>query len=339
MRRVGNLFDSMFTTDALYTAYLDARRTKRSRRGCFEFERHLGANIMRLHDELMTGKYRPLPYYRFEIREPKPRTIHAPAFRDCVVQHAIYRVMYPYFDRHFVDTSFACRIGKGTHACADYAQNAMRQYGGDMYTLHLDVRRFFYTIDREILRSLIERKVKDDRLIDCMMMFARHDAPVGVPIGNLLSQMYALIYLDPVDHFIKRGLKVRHYARYVDDMLLIGLDRDGCIAARTEIAAFLKSRLSLELSWVSMQKIRHGINFVGYRTWRSKRFIRKHSLFKFRREARRGALDSVVSTLSHARNTQSLNHMITYLKENHDALYHQIPENYRRRHNLPARRA
>lgn len=339
MKRIGNIFDDIFTVDNLYMAYVDARRTKRARRGCFEFERSLGTNLMLLHEELMAGRYRPQSYHTFVIHEPKRRVIHAPAFRDCVVQHAIYRRVYQLFDRTFLRESYACRVGKGTHACADYVQAAMRMYDGDKCTLHMDVRRFFYSIDRAVLRALIERKIKDRRLVDCMMMFADHNEAMGIPIGNLLSQLYALIYLNPVDHYIKRELKVRHYARYVDDMLLIGLDRTESHEMRRLIEDFLASKLNLGLSKWSIQKIRHGVNFVGYRTWRTKRFVRKHSLYKFRRAARSGRTAGVISALAHARKTQSLDHMINYLREHHHDIYRALPKNYRRRHDIPAGRA
>jgi RNA-directed DNA polymerase len=339
MKRTGQIYDEIFTVENLYLAYLDARKTKRNRRGCFEFERHLGANLQRLHDELKDGIFKPQPYYRFVIYEPKRREIYAPAFRDCVVQYAIYRRIYPLFDRTFIATSFACRTGKGTHAAADYAQAALRCYDGEKYTLHLDVSKFFYSINRAVLRELVERKIKDGRLVRCMMMFANYDAPVGIPIGNLLSQLYALIYLNPVDHFIKRDLKIRHYARYVDDMLLVGLTKKECLRAKDRIEGFLNDRLNLSLSWFVIQKIKRGINFVGYRTWRSKRFIRKHSLYKFRRAVKTSSRDGVVSALGHARRTQSLNHMVKFIKENNHDLYYQIPENYRRIYHTPVARA
>lgn len=336
MRRAGRLYDEIFTVENLYLAYLDARKTKRNRRGCFEFERYLGANLQRLHQELMDGSFQPQPYYMFVIYEPKRREIYAPAFRDCVVQHAIYRRIYPLFDRTFIDTSFACRTGKGTHAAANYAQAALRCYDGEKYTLHLDVSRFFYSIDRSILHELVQRKIKDARLVRCMMMFANYDAPIGIPIGNLLSQLYALIYLNPVDHFIKRVLKIKHYARYVDDMLLVGLTQEECLRAKDQIEDFLRTRLNLSLSWFVVQKIKRGINFVGYRTWRSKRFIRKHSLYKFCRAVNASSLDGAVSALGHARHTQSLNHMVKYIKENNHDLYYKVPKNYRRVYSPPA---
>jgi len=163
------------------------------------------------------------------------------------------------------------------------------------------------------------------------MMFASMDAPVGIPIGNLLSQIYALIYMNPVDHFIKRILRVKHYVRYVDDFIMIGISRDSCLENRALIIKFIKDALNLTLSKSTIQKVKKGLNFVGFRTWKTKRFIRKYSLFKFKKEANRGNLKAVVSILGHAKNTNSLPYMLKILKEsNYDF---KIPKNYRSLYN------
>jgi hypothetical protein len=247
-----------------------------------------------------------------------------------VVQHAIYRIIYQIFDRSFVSTSFACRVGYGTHKAARYAQTAMRKHNGDDYILKLDIRKFFYSINRSVLRGLIERKIKDPRIVDMMMMFADMETPLGIPIGNLLSQIYALIYLNPLDHFIKRVLKIQDYVRYVDDFMLIGLSREKCLLLRNAIVKFLQSFLGLALSKCTIQKIRKGVNFCGYRTWRSLTFIRKYSLYKFRRMVKAGKQDSINSLLGHAKHTNSLHYMLNILKEE---MIHgknlQIPKNFR----------
>lgn len=315
MKRHGHLYDQAFTPEALFAAYVDARKNKRSTHSCYQFEKRLGSNLAALHRELADGSYAVLPYNTFKVFEPKPRTIHAPAFRDRVVQHAIYRVIQPIFDASFIDQSFACRPGKGTHAAADYVQHALQQVPRDSYILQLDIRKFYYRIDRAILRSLIERKIKDARLVGLMMRFALHESPLGVPIGNLLSQLYALIYLNPLDHFIKRELGAKHYARYVDDFVLIGLSRDEALAHRAAIVAFLASRLRLELSKSSIHRVSRGLNFVGYRTWATRRFVRRHALFNFRRAVKLGRLASIVSSLGHARRTASFRAMCRYLQE------------------------
>ena len=342
MKRIGNLYQNAFTPEALLAAFHRAAKGKRTSRACFEFERHLASNIDQLAAELHDGTYRPRPYYSFMVYEPKARRIYAPAFRDLVVQHAIYALTYPIFNPTFIGQSFACRLGKGTHKAADYAQTALQATAPGSYTLKLDVRKFFYRIDRPILRRLIERKIKDRRFVDLMMLFADHGEPIGIPIGNLLSQLYALIYLNPVDHYIKRDLRVAHYGRYVDDMVLFGLSIDQAKALARDIEAFLVGSLNLELSRCSIARRQRGVNFVGYRTWASRRFIRKHSLYTFRRRARAGRLESCVSILGHARRTASYPHLIRHLKEHHHGLYRRLPKNHHRRpqrHHLAAHAA
>jgi len=330
MKRYGNLFEKAFSMSNLYLAYLDARRGKRSRSACFEFDRRAGSLLNALYEALHAGTYQPDPYHQFVVLEPKKRIIHAPTFRDVVVQHAIYRVIYDIFDRSFISQSFACRVGYGTHKAARCARKYMRLHSGDEYILKLDIRKFFYSINRNILRKLIERKIKDQRLVSVMMMFAEMETPVGIPIGNLLSQIYALIYLNPLDHFIKRVLKIRHYLRYVDDFVLIGAARSECLSLRGKIVDFINNKLGLELSKSTIAKVRKGINFCGYRMWRSKIFIRKYSLYKFRRVAKAGKQEKVNSLLGHAKNTNSLAYMLKIIKERiENGINLQVPKNYR----------
>lgn len=332
MKRIGFLFDKTFTQDSLLAAFYTAARHKHGKRACFQFERRLAANLELLHRELHDGSYKPRPYHSFMVYEPKARRIFAPAFRDLVVQHAIYRVISPIFERGFIDQSFACRIGKGTHKAADYAQAALQQIPRDSYTLKLDIRKFFYRIDRTILRTQIECKIKDARLADLMMTFADHGEPEGIPIGNLLSQIYALIYLNPLDHFIKREMGIEHYCRYVDDFVLFGLSREAAVECQAHIVAFIKTKLKLELSKFTIAPVARGINFVGYRTWASKRFIRRHSLGNYRVALRRGKIASAVSILGHARHTHSLQHMLRFSKEHHHEHHHRLPQIYQRHH-------
>ena len=328
MKRYGNLFEAAFTRENLHAAYLQARRGKRAKRACFQFEKYLGTNLERLHREIHDGSYRPKPYFPFEVYEPKPRLIYAPSFCDLVVQHAIYKIAGPIFDKGFIDQSYACRIGMGTHKAADYAQHALQQIPCDTYVLKLDIRKFFYRIDRGVLRMLIERKVKDRRFADLMMQFAEYGEPIGIPIGNLLSQLYALIYLNPLDHFIKRVLKVRRYCRYVDDFVLFGLTHATALMMKARIVEFLAS-LKLELSRWTLARAKRGVNFVGYRTWAGKRFIRKRSIYNFRRALRRGALESMVSILGHAKRTHSLQHLLRTVSERSYAFFRRLPEIYR----------
>ena len=333
MKRVGYLFERAFSRDALYQAWLDASHGKMSKHCCLAFSKRLSSNLDALHDELHSGRYVPTPYTEFCVYEPKKRTIYAPAFRDLVVQHAIYRLIYPIFDRTLIDQSYACRHGKGTHKAADYAQAALRRSPPGSHVLKLDIRKFFYRIERDVLQQQIERKIKDRRFVAVMMQFAEYGhpkkEPVGIPIGNLLSQLYALIYLNPLDQFVKHELHARLYCRYVDDFIIFGWGRQACLAALDRIKVFLREQLHLELSRYSLLPASRGVNFVGYRTWTSRRYIRKHSLYTFSRSAGRGELESVISVLGHAKETASLKHLLTTLQERFHALFVRLPQAYR----------
>ncbi|MDR1710026.1 MAG: RNA-directed DNA polymerase [Candidatus Accumulibacter sp.] len=330
MKRHGNLFEQTFSREALFDAYLKARRGKRSRRSCFWFDTHAGAAIEALHRRIHDGTYAPREYRTFVVRTPKMREIRAPWFDDIVVQHAVYAVIRPIFDRTFIDQSYACRIGKGTHKASDYTMKALQESRPDSYTLKIDVRKFFYSIDRAILRGLVERKIKDKRLVDITMSFADLPEPLGIPIGNLLSQLFALIYLNPLDHFIKRTLKVRRYCRYVDDGVLFDLTREECLTYKARIEAFLRNELHLELSKWTIAKTARGVNFVGYRTWRRVRVIRKYSLYKFRRAAKEGRIDSVISLLGHAKDTHSLGYMWKTIRDVNPDLVEKLPPKVRK---------
>lgn len=333
MKRYGNLYGQAITKLALWNGYYEARRSKLENYACFQFELSLGTEIDKLHEELTDGTYRPRPYIKFKVNEPKERIIYAPAFRDCVVQHAVHNVIQPIFDRTFIHESFACRIGKGTHKAADYAQQALIRADDDSYTLQLDIQKFFYSIDRRILCALFERKIKDRQMIDLMMLFANYEEPIGIPIGNLLSQLYALIYMNLIDHYIVRELNpAAGYCRYVDDFILFGLTRRQAIEYRRLIIIFLDENLKLRLSRSTISHTRRGLNFVGYRTWRSKRFIRKHSLYKARKAVRENRLDSFISHLAHASKTHSLQHLLNYARENNYGLYYQLPKKYHAGH-------
>ena len=325
MKRHGYLFEEAFSRENLYKAYLNASKNKHAKRSCFNFERRLAWNLDRIYKSLHNGTYKPQPYYTFTVYEPKERVIYAPSFYDLVVQHAIYQVICPIFNPTMIHQSYACQKGKGTHKAADYAQWALQQIPRGSYTMKLDIRKFFYRINRSILRKQFERKIKDARFVDLMMVFADYGQPIGIPIGNLLSQIYALIYLNPLDHFIKRELKIKLYCRYVDDFVLFGISKKECENSLVLIKDFI-TRIGLELSKYTIALVKKGINFVGYRTWASKRFIRKHSMYVFSRRVKAKKLNSIISVFGHAKHTHSKANLLRQLKEKHHDLYIQIPK-------------
>ncbi|HMB07556.1 MAG TPA: reverse transcriptase/maturase family protein [Isosphaeraceae bacterium] len=230
MKRHGHLWEGMIAFESLHRAAEKARRGKRFRHPAARFFFHLERELWRLHEELATKTYRPGPYRTFFICEPKRRQISAAPFRDRVVHHALTGMLEPIFERSFIHDSYACRKGKGTHAAVDRCQEFARRF---RYVLKADVRKFFPSIDHEILKGLVARKVKDphvlwlvDRIIDhsnpqdpVLAWFPGDDlfTPIerrrGLPLGNQTSQFFANVYLDPLDHFVTDRLGLS-YVRY-----------------------------------------------------------------------------------------------------------------------------
>jgi len=316
MKRIGNLFDHCFSEDNLYMAYIDARKGKRAKKSVIEFEKSLGSNIEYLRQSIANSTYCPKPYTKFIVYEPKERIIYAPHFSDVVVQHAIYRVIYPIYDATFIRQSHGCRKNHGTHSASAYTQWALRQCDDDEYLLQLDIRKFFYSIDRNILGVLIEKKIKDQRLLAMMKMFmCMEDSEVGIPIGNLLSQLYALIYLNPVDHFIKRDIGCKLYVRYVDDFILFGLSLEEARAIKVLIESFIKKELNLEFSKSTIQKIRKGTNFVGFRTFKGLKLVRKRSMYNFRKAFKNNKTEALASMMGHAKGTQTLKYYTSIMEK------------------------
>lgn len=336
MKRVGFLFEKAFTIENLYKGFLQAKKNKQNKKDCYNFENNLTEELIKLYNELHNGIYKPREYKTFIVKEPKERLIYAPHFRDTVVQHATYTIIYPIYNKTFIDHSYACRKNKGTHKASYYTQKCLRNSEDNSYTLKLDIRKFFYNINRNILKKLLELKIKDKKFIDIMMLFTEMPTNLGIPIGNLLSQIYSLIYLNLLDHFIKRILKVKKYVRYVDDFILIGLTRNICIYYKKLIILFLKNKLQLKLSKSTIQKVKKGLNFVGYRTWKSKRFIRKFSLYKFRKLVKQNKQESVVSILGHAKFTNSLFYLFKIIGEFNNVI--TIPKSYRPVYNIYIKR-
>lgn len=194
MKRNGNLLEKVVESANMFLAFKEAKKGKANKQKVYDFELALGTNIYNLINSIKNKTYQPKPYKKFTIYEPKERTIYAPSFEDVVVQHAIYRVIYPIFDRSFISQSHGCRKNHGTHSASEYLQKSFQQNDEELYYLQLDIKKYFYSFDRDILQLLLGKKIKDKELIELIMMFARYDEPKGVPIGNFLSQLFGLIY-------------------------------------------------------------------------------------------------------------------------------------------------
>lgn len=301
MRTHGYLFDQYATFDALHDGYLRARKGCRDSYACLRFEQRLEENLIELLNHLHWGSYAIGPYRHFYVSEPKRRRITAlTRFRDRVLQHAMYAVLEPLWERRFVDGSFACRVGKGTHRCADRAQQMLREClatHGRVYVLKADIARYFASIDHVIAKRLIRRAIKCPRTLaildDIIDSYCEPGRPgKGMPIGNLISQLLANVYLNELDQHVKCRLGERWYCRYMDDWLIIGPDKHRLHQLRIHLEWWLAEHLELETNHktaVFPVAPRHGrgLDFVGYHLWPHQRRLRKGSMKRFKRRVRR----------------------------------------------------
>lgn len=312
-------YKELTSYDSLYTGLLSCLKNKRYRRKYYDFYIIHTCELKALKKALDSKTYKPQPYTQFTIfckSGQKQRLITEPAAIDNVLHHTVYRSLYRVFDRGFIYDSYGCRIGKGALRASDRCQQFLKQSPENSYYLQLDIRKFYYSIDHAILRDSIAHTISDPDIVNLMMQLVNPDSDVGLNVGAMISQLYGLIYLNRLDHYIKRVLKVKHYVRYVDDMVLIGLTKGQCLELKAKIETFLKNELKLELSKAIIQPIRHGINFVGFHTWSHKRRIRKLSLRNFKKSLRKQKIYSIQSHLGHAKRTNSYKKLLSLTRSN-----------------------
>lgn len=326
------LFLSIVNLDNLYEAYLEAAKGKRNRINVYKFEQNLLPNLNKLLYELLNNTYKPSPPTSFIIKCPssgKERLIEAPHFKDSVVQHAIYRQVYWIFDKKFIHQSYGCRIGKGTLKCADECQAYMRQHDGESYYLQMDFKKYYYSIDRNILLESVKHLLPVPDVVNLLALFIfTDDKKQGLGIGNLLSQLFGLIYLNRFDHYLKRVIKAKHYLRYVDDSVIIGISLQEAKEIKQHLIEWCDEHLKLTFSKIKIHKIKKGINFVGYRTWRSKRFVRKKTLQNFRIALRKEKIQSLNAILEHSLRTTTFAYFIRILLK-YKYIYNQIHHRYK----------
>ncbi|MEO8354456.1 MAG: reverse transcriptase domain-containing protein [Chloroflexota bacterium] len=302
MKTHKHLYSQIISFDNLYLAFKAARKGKRSRPDIAEFEFNLEENLLGLQKELQEETYRPGDYRNFQIYDPKPRLISAAPFRDRVAHHALCRVIEPLFDHRFIFDTYACRKGKGTHAAIDRAQAFSARYP---YVLKCDIEHFFPRMHHEVLYQQFTRVLADRQALHlCKLIldsgreihmdvepayFAGDDLfdairPRGLPIGNLTSQFWANVYLNPLDHFIKRELKCPAYVRYVDDFLLFSEHKEDLHAWRLEVIQFLSTlRLTLHEDEAQVFPTKTGIPFLGWRVYPDHLRLRRRNGVAFQR--------------------------------------------------------
>jgi len=290
MKRYGNLFESVVDFQNLAVSFKQASRGKKQKVYIIEFFLDLEENLLQIQSELEREEYMWGGYYIFEVQDSKKRLISAPVFRDRVVHHALCNIIDPIFDRTFIAHSFACRKGKGTLAGVKAYERFINSNRKLTYVLKCDIQKYFPSIDHDILFRLVEKKIKDQKLLNLLRTLIFTGAGIGIPIGNLTSQLFANIYLDRLDHYLKEDCGINHYLRYMDDFLILHENKNSLREIREKIKIFLKEELSLTLHPKKQHiiKIDSGLNWLGYRVFRDgyKR-VRTVNVVRFRRRLKK----------------------------------------------------
>lgn len=284
-KRSNNLYDQITTKENLELALHKASKGKRQTFGYLEFKEYQNFNLKNLQEQLLDSSYQIGEYRHFYVFEPKPRLISALEFKDRIVQHALCNVITPIFEKSFLPYTFACRNGFGTHKGVVHIQSLLRKHDFKFY-LKTDFSKFFPSIDRAILFNLIERKIKCRRTLDLILKIIPFDQ-VGLPIGNLTSQLFANLYGSVCDRFLHDSLKQRFWARYMDDIVVLGNDREVLLEVFKRLENQSLTALNLKMSKWTLDLTEKGINFLGYRIWQKHKLIRKSSVLKAKRKLKK----------------------------------------------------
>lgn len=316
-----DIFNEIISLDNLFSAWDKFKIGKRRRADVQQFEWRLEDNIFKLHYDLKNKAYRHDAYSSFIIHDPKRRHIHKATVRDRVLHHAIFSTLNPLFEPTFIANSFSCRINKGTHKGISILNDQLRQISGnghkDCFALKCDIKKFFDTINQNILLGIMRRKIKDDNAVwllrEAIFSYSSKYSDIfnqkGVPIGNLTSQLFANIYMNEFDQFVKHKLRVKNYLRYTDDFIIVSADWQYLRELINPIKSFLSIKLSLKLhpKKVTIDKFSCGIDFLGYVTLPHYRLLRTKTRRRMFRKLHQQSDKYISGIISKNSYSQSLN--------------------------------
>lgn len=272
--KLSHTYEDIISMENLLLAWREFVRDKRKRKDVQEFQYSLFENIHTLHTELAAGTYLHSAYEAFKINDPKPRDIHKATVRDRLLHHAVYRVLYPFFDRTFITDSYSCRKGKGTHKALSrfrtFAYKVGKNHTRTVWVLKCDIKKFFASIDHDVLSGILKKRIPDTRILkllhEVISSFHSTEEGKGLPLGNLTSQLLVNIYMNEFDQYVKHVLKAKHYIRYADDFVFLSDDKVCFELILPKIEQFLIEKLELALhpQKVSIGTSASGVDFIGW---------------------------------------------------------------------------
>lgn len=321
------LFDKVTDFDNIKAGYKSTQKgSKKYKKDAVLFDMCRERNLVRIWQDLKNKEYEVGEYIRFEVHEPKNRTISAPRIRDKAVQFAVHNVLQKVYEPVFIKTSFACLKGKGTHKAVNNLQHDMSvckwKHGGG-WILKIDVKKFFYSIDRDILKRVLRKKINDPDMLELLdkIIDSSPEGEKGIPLGNVTSQDFANIYLNEVDQYCKRYLGIKWYTRYMDDICIVAPTKEQAKEYLQKVTSFLNKRLNLETnSKTKIFPLEQGVNAYGFKIWTHCKLLRNSSKAAMKRRIKamdrklksglireRQVKQAVDSWLGHARHSNSYN--------------------------------
>ena len=313
MKKFDLAYEDIVSVENLLEAWREFLRGKRGKRDVQEFGLGLMDNILLLHNELVNQTYGHGGYTAFNISDPKPRNIHKASVRDRLLHHAVYHQLYPFFDKLFIADSFSCRLGKGTHRAINrfraLTYKVSRNNTRTVWILKCDVKKFFANIDHEVLLKILVKHIDDQETIgllrEIVTSFYTARPGVGLPLGNLTSQLLVNIYMNEFDQYMKHGLRVRYYIRYADDFVVLSCDKEWLVDLARKIEEFLGDKLKLELhpNKVFTKTLVSGVDFLGWVNFPDHRVLRtatKRRMFaRLKIDSREEVMNSYLGLLKH----------------------------------------
>lgn len=276
-------FEEIISVENLLEAWAEFIKGKCTKQDVLDFEINLMDEIQILHSELAGRTYRHAAYVPFNISDPKPRNIHKALVRDRLLHHALHRKLYPFFNRTFIFDSYSCRKEKGTHKALDrfteFGRKVTKNNTRTCWVLKCDIRKFFASVDHETLLHILETYIADKDILWLLRIiihsFETHPR-IGLPLGNLTSQLFVNVYMNEFDQFMKHSLKAKHYIRYADDFVVFSEDKKWLETILREMRRFLEEKLQLQLhpNKVSIKTLASGIDFLGWVHFPSHRILR-----------------------------------------------------------------
>ena len=276
MKRINNLFDKICDYSNIEIADKKASKNKNKNPGVIRHNKIRQIDNLKLIEMLKNDTYKTSEYKTFTIYEPKERLIfRLPFYPDRIVHHAIMNILEPIWVNIFISNTYSCIKGRGIHKAVIDVKRALKDVDNTPYCLKLDIRKFYPSINHDILKKIIRRKIKDRKLLN--LLDGIIDSSEGVPIGNYLSQFFANLYLAYMDHWIKEVLKVKYYFRYADDIVILGSDKKTLHDIFHKIQNYLDCNLKLYIkdNYQIYPVDKRGIDFVGYRFYHTHVLLRK----------------------------------------------------------------